>query len=174
MEVAVHSRQEHIMIGISQGKKTQRKPRTEIRPQYGGHVETLSTRHEIPNVIASIVERMADHHYSEKEQFAVHLALEEALVNAVRHGNRNDPAKAVQVSFLVHPERVLIEVQDEGSGFDPAVVPDPLAPENLERSTGRGLHLIRTYMTWLRFNSKGNCLTMCKCRPFPTGLNKEF
>jgi serine/threonine-protein kinase RsbW len=107
---------------------------------------------------------MADHLYSEKDVFAVRLALEEALVNAIRHGNHDDVARHVNVSYLVGPERVLVEVKDEGDGFDPGEVPDPLAPENLERSSGRGLHLMRTYMTWIRFNARGNCVTMCRSR----------
>jgi serine/threonine-protein kinase RsbW len=138
------------------------RPVTLARP--GGQVDTLYCRAEIPRIIGKIAALMADNLYSDKDLFAVRLALEEALVNALRHGNQEDPSKRVNVSFLVGPERLLIEVQDEGEGFDPKDVPDPLAPENLERSSGRGLHLIRTYMSWVRFNVSGNCVTMCKSR----------
>jgi serine/threonine-protein kinase RsbW len=139
-------------------------PQAELTSRRGGHVETFCGRAEIPHVIEKIVDAMTDYFYSEKDVFAVRLALEEAVVNAIRHGNREDATKHVNVSFLVGPERVLIEVQDEGEGFDPREVPDPLAPENLERSSGRGLYLIRTYMTWVRYNSRGNCVTMCRSR----------
>ena len=54
--------------------------------------------------------------------------------------------------------------EDEGPGFDPHQVPDPLAPENLEKSSGRGLLLMRTYMTWIRYNECGNQVTLCKQR----------
>jgi serine/threonine-protein kinase RsbW len=102
--------------------------------------------------------------FPKKDLFGVRLAVEEALVNAVKHGNRGDPAKEARLRFHVNPEFALIEVEDEGAGFDPAQVPDPLAPENLERPSGRGLFLIRKYMTWMRHNERGNCVTMCKHR----------
>jgi serine/threonine-protein kinase RsbW len=102
--------------------------------------------------------------YSEEEVFGVRLALEEALVNAVKHGNRNDPTKWVWASWHVGTHRVLVEIEDEGGGFDPRAVPDPCAPENLERSCGRGLLLMRTYMSWVRYNSRGNRVTMLKRR----------
>ncbi len=139
-------------------------PRPEAAPRRGGQVETLSCRAEIPRLIEKITRLMAEHRYPEKDLFAVRLALEEAIVNAVRHGNGDDPEKRTSVSYLIGPEHLLVEIHDEGEGFDPREVPDPLAPENLERSSGRGLHLMRTYMTWVRFNGRGNCVTMCKSR----------
>jgi len=96
--------------------------------------------------------------YSEKDLFGMRLALEEAIVNAIRHGNKGDPAKIVQVRYRV------TEIQDEGPGFNPDNIPDPLAPENLESPTGRGLFLIRYYMTSITFNERGNCLTLYKER----------
>jgi serine/threonine-protein kinase RsbW len=94
----------------------------------------------------------------------VRLALEEALVNAVKHGNQGDTSKQVRLRYHVNAEFVLVEVEDEGAGFDPSAVLDPLAPENLERPSGRGLFLIRKYMTWMEHNERGNCLKMCKQR----------
>jgi len=138
--------------------------RAEGGARRGGQIETLYRRVEITRIIDKIVRAMAEHRYPEKDVFAVRLAIEEALVNAIRHGNRDDLTKGVGVSFLVGPERVLIEVQDEGDGFKLKDVSDPLAEENLERPSGRGLHLMRTYMTWVRFNSRGNCVTLCKSR----------
>jgi serine/threonine-protein kinase RsbW len=146
------------MISISQ------EPRSDLTSRRGGHLEIFSTRSEVPRVIQAVVDSMADQAYAAKDVFAVRLALEEALVNALKHGNQEDPTRSVRVSYLAGPERVLVEVQDEGDGFDPSDVPDPLTPENLERSSGRGLHLMRTYMTWVRFSNRGNCVTMCKCR----------
>ena len=60
------------------------------------------------------------------------------------------------------PDSVLAEVEDEGPGFKPEEVPDPLALENLERSSGRGLFLMRSYMTWVRHNERGNEVTMIR------------
>jgi serine/threonine-protein kinase RsbW len=134
----------------------------------GGQVETLVSLAECAGIMEPLLASMADHYFPAREIFAVRLSLEEALVNAIRHGNREDPNRQVQVRFLVTPERVLIEVQDEGDGFDPGAIPDPLANENLEKPRGRGLFLMRNYMTWVRYNARGNCVTMCKCRELTT------
>jgi serine/threonine-protein kinase RsbW len=102
--------------------------------------------------------------YSHKEVFGVRLAVEEAVVNAIKHAHGGDPAKTVRVRYRVTPERFVAEVQDEGPGFDPARVPDPLAPENMDRDCGRGLLLIRNYMTSVQHNAAGNHVTLCKER----------
>jgi serine/threonine-protein kinase RsbW len=90
------------------------------------------------------------------------LAVTEAVVNGLRHGNEGDPTKAVHVRSFVGPDAVLIEVEDEGPGFDPRRVPDPTLPENLERPSGRGLYLMRHYMNWVRYSRRGNRVTLCK------------
>src|SRR5437879_3742452 len=77
--------------------------------------------------------------FSEKEIFSIKLALEEALVNAIKHGNQFDRSKKVRIAYNVLPERFDICITDEGCGFDPTEVPDPTAIENLERPCGRGL-----------------------------------
>ena len=102
--------------------------------------------------------------YARRDIFAVTLALHEAVANAVRHGNRGDPAKHVQVSYLVRPNEVALEVQDDGRGFDPDQVPDPLTAENVGRPCGRGLFLMRSYMDLVCFNRAGNRVTMCRLR----------
>jgi serine/threonine-protein kinase RsbW len=73
------------------------------------------------------------------------------VINAIKHGNRNDTGKRVHVEFTPlepaeAPQGVVIRVRDEGPGFDPATVPDPLAPENLLKGSGRGIFLIRSFM----------------------------
>jgi serine/threonine-protein kinase RsbW len=145
-------------------------PRAELTARRGEQVESLHGRAEIPRVSEKIVQLMAAQLYADKDIFAVRLALEEAIVNAIHHGNQDDLARRVNVRFLVGPEQVLVEVRDEGGGFDPKEVPDPLAPENLERCSGRGLYLMRTYMTWVRFNDQGNCVAMCKTKSFACGI----
>jgi serine/threonine-protein kinase RsbW len=102
--------------------------------------------------------------FSDKDAFGTRLALEEALVNAVRHGHRNDTRKQVDVRFHISDSQLLIEVQDQGPGFDPDGLPDPLSPENLERPGGRGVFLMRNYMTWVQYNEAGNCVTLCKAK----------
>jgi serine/threonine-protein kinase RsbW len=119
---------------------------------------------EVPGLLDLVVAAMDAAAYPKRDLFGVRLALEEALVNAIKHGNRGDPTKEARLRFHANPEFVLLEVEDDGAGFDPSLVPDPLAPENLERPSGRGLFLIRQYMTWMEHNERGNCITMCKHR----------
>jgi serine/threonine-protein kinase RsbW len=102
--------------------------------------------------------------FSRKDFFAVRLALEEAVVNAFRHGTRGEPGKAVRVSYVVTPDDVFVEVEDDGPGFDPGLAPDPLAVGNVERVTGRGLFLMRAYMTGVSFNAQGNRVALWRRR----------
>src|SRR5262245_26780727 len=94
--------------------------------------------------------------------FGIKLALEEALVNAIKHGNGYDRTKSVHIAFEVQPDRFTVRITDEGVGFDPADVPDPTAVENLERPCGRSLMLMRHYMTDVAFNERGNSVTLSK------------
>jgi serine/threonine-protein kinase RsbW len=128
------------------------------------HRRAYHAADEVPALLDLVGTAMEGFSYPKKDLFGVRLALEEALVNAVKHGNRGDPGKEVRLRYHVNTEYVMLEVEDDGAGFDPARVPDPLAPENLERPSGRGLFLIRRYMTWMRHNEHGNCITMCKHR----------
>ena len=102
------------------------------------------------------------HQASEKDIFGIRLALEEALVNAIKHGNQMDRSKQVRISYSVGPDRFEVHITDEGPGFDPEDVPDPTAVENLERPCGRGLMLMRHYMNEVSFNGRGNCVRMAK------------
>jgi serine/threonine-protein kinase RsbW len=99
---------------------------------------------------------------SDQEIFSVRLALEEALVNAIKHGNQMDRAKKVVISYRFLMERFEVLITDEGAGFDPNDVPDPTAVENLERPCGRGLMLMRHYMTEVAYNERGNSVSMAK------------
>jgi serine/threonine-protein kinase RsbW len=99
-----------------------------------------------------------------RDLFGIKLALEESLNNAIRHGNRFDESKHVVVDCKLSPQRFWIRVQDEGRGFEPDSVPDCTADENLECPGGRGLALIRAYMTSVEHNTCGNCVTMEKIR----------
>jgi serine/threonine-protein kinase RsbW len=103
-------------------------------------------------------------HFEEREIFSIKLALEEALVNAIKHGNQMDRSKNVHITYRVSPDSFEIKIMDEGKGFDPQDVPDPMAPENLERPCGRGLLLMRHYMTEVTYHPPGNRLSMSKVR----------
>jgi serine/threonine-protein kinase RsbW len=102
--------------------------------------------------------------WTDRDLFAVQMALVESLVNAMRHGNRLDARKKVVVECKASPERFWMRVQDEGPGFRPEKVPDCTAEENLDRCCGRGLALIKAYMSNVEYNDRGNCVTMEKFR----------
>src|SRR3954462_5749894 len=102
----------------------------------------ISRLEEVRHVQAEIREALQSNRFGDRDQFSVELALEEALVNAIKHGNQLDPAKRVLVRYEVSGERFDIRIEDEGPGFTPVDVLDPTAPENLERPCGRGLLLI--------------------------------
>jgi len=96
--------------------------------------------------------------------FAIQLALEEALTNAVKHGNCCDPCKAVTVRFAVNDDRAVIIVRDEGAGFEPAGIPDPTRPDRLPLPNGRGIMLLRAYMDEIEYRDNGRELYMVKRR----------
>ncbi len=119
---------------------------------------------DLPAVIEPVMEAMARQDYPERDRFAVRLSLEEALVNAIKHGHRGDPGKEVRVRYQITAEEVMVEIEDEGPGFDLASVADPTAAENLERTGGRGVLLMHYYMTRVRYEGRGNRITLWKCR----------
>jgi serine/threonine-protein kinase RsbW len=102
--------------------------------------------------------------FDEDECGRIAMAVREAAVNAVLHGNRYDPNKRVTVAFGSTPDTLTVTVRDEGSGIDPATLPDPLAPENLLKQSGRGIFLIRAFMDEVHFRpmSPGTEITMIK------------
>jgi serine/threonine-protein kinase RsbW len=114
--------------------------------------------------VNAVARAMGDAGYGPGDLFAVRLALGEAVTNALKHGNGGDPTKQVRVSFDITPGRVFAEVQDEGAGFDPEAIPDPRVPDNLERPGGRGLFLMRHYMSWVSYSERGNRVLLCKDR----------
>jgi serine/threonine-protein kinase RsbW len=111
--------------------------------------------------------------YPGRDLFAVKLALREAVSNAFRHGNRGSPGTPVQVSYLVTAGEVMVSVEDQGVGFDLKTVPDPLTEERLDHLGGRGIFLMRAYMTWVHFESPGNRVTLCLHRSPPFRLQTD-
>jgi serine/threonine-protein kinase RsbW len=99
-----------------------------------------------------------------RDHFGIEMALEESLSNAIRHGNGYDASKHVLVECKASAARFWLRVTDEGNGFKPVEVPDCTADENLECPGGRGLALMKAYMTHVEYNKRGNCVTMEKTR----------
>lgn len=100
--------------------------------------------------------------WCECDIFGVQMAIEESISNAIRHGNGQDESKRVLFRCKVDTQEFWAEVCDEGFGFNPSQMPDPTSPENIEAPGGRGLMLIRAYMSDVYYNDVGNCVTMVK------------
>ena len=114
--------------------------------------------------INDVLRQLKSQRWVQRDIFGVHLALEEALANAIKHGNGLDSSKHVHVACKVSPERLWVEIRDEGPGFVPAQVPDCTDEENLLIPSGRGLMLMRAYMSRVEYNATGNCVVMEKER----------
>jgi serine/threonine-protein kinase RsbW len=94
--------------------------------------------------------------------FSIKLALEEALINAIKHGNRKDPQKKVFVAANISARRAEITIEDEGAGFDRCSVPDPTIEENLEKCSGRGILLMEAYMDRVKWDRGGRRVKVIK------------
>src|ERR687894_547321 len=115
-----------------------------VRIEFGSAFDML----DFVQVVSDHLGRMAG--LDEDSLHWVSVAVRESVVNAIKHGNKNDESKRVVVEFSAvpthAPEELVIRVEDEGEGFDPEEIADPLAPENILKSSGRGIFLIRSFM----------------------------
>ncbi|MCA9116370.1 MAG: ATP-binding protein [Planctomycetaceae bacterium] len=109
-----------------------------------------------------IVRMLEERNFPDRDVFGVRLALEEALVNAIKHGNGMDPDKSVRIGCLIRSNYVRIEIEDEGEGFVPDDVPDPTDDENLEKPCGRGIMLMRAFLSTVEYNDTGNRVVLTK------------
>lgn len=109
-----------------------------------------------------ILEELGRYHYYPDAMFAIRLALEEAIINAIKHGNKFDRSKKVRVEATVTADQAEISIEDEGPGFDRQQVPDPTADENLHRLHGRGILLIEAYMNEVQWQRGGRRLIMIR------------
>ncbi len=115
-------------------------------------------------LIEKLMERLSGLGWEGRDSFHVQMAAEEAMVNAVKHGNHESPNKLVEVEFKVAPHRVYMRFKDQGAGFCPADLPDPRDEDHLECTNGRGVMLIREMMSEVHYNEIGNEVTMLKNR----------
>jgi serine/threonine-protein kinase RsbW len=114
--------------------------------------------------VANLLEYLQSTGWTDREVFGIHMAVEEALVNAIQHGNQEDPTKSVHVRYRATPYKLRIEITDEGPGFQPKEVADPTCGDRLCEPHGRGLLLMRAYMSKVEYLGCGNCVVMEKRR----------
>ncbi len=134
-------------------------------PKAGRMSWILSSTMESVGTVEAAAEKLAmEAGLDEEECFHITMAVREAAVNAVMHGNEYDPNKHLSVSFENNGDSLVFVIADQGKDLDPAMLPDPLAPENLLRGTGRGIFLIRSFMDEVHFRQlhPGTELTLVK------------
>jgi serine/threonine-protein kinase RsbW len=119
-------------------------------------VELHRDRAVIDRLIEHVLHLARQHGFEDGSLFAIRLALEEAITNAFEHGHEHIQDETILVEYRVDPSSVDIAVQDRGPGFNPDRLPDPTAMENIAKPSGRGVMLMRAYMTEVRFNTNGN------------------
>jgi len=115
-------------------------------------------------LIDEVLGRLSQQQWSGTDYFSVQMALEEAVVNAIKHGNREIAEKKVHLDCRYSPTHVCIEIQDEGPGFNPANVPDCTDETHIELPCGRGLLLMRSFMNRVEYKGCGNVVVMEKTR----------
>lgn len=126
------------------------------------HIPSSSdSGHELIERYIQVLEKFG---WEGRDLFHVQLAVEEAVVNAITHGNHESPDKTVEVELHVNRESTSMRILDQGSGFCPDTLPDPTEEENLETPHGRGVMLIKQMMDKVEYNALGNQVTMIKHR----------
>lgn len=139
-----------------------------------GHEEVLlaSSIESVDSAETVVLDAARSIGFDEEELHKVGIAIRETMVNAIAHGNRYNARKKVRLRIWREPRRLVVEIQDEGNGFEVTTVPDPLAEENLLRHSGRGLLMIQAFMDELEVKPakpSGTCVRMVKNLPAPTG-----
>jgi serine/threonine-protein kinase RsbW len=151
------------------GKSAARPARSSNGKSAAAAADKLPLQFTMPSQLAAvrdvhkaIMDEVEKHHYGEQAQFAIRLALEEGLMNAVKHGNKLDASKQVRVAASVTPQATEIIIEDQGQGFSRKEVPDPCAVENLLKCSGRGILLMEAYMDEVKYSDGGRRVRMVK------------
>jgi serine/threonine-protein kinase RsbW len=107
----------------------------------------VASRFEMLDVVQTVLQQCCGLvGFDDEASHYMSVAVRESVVNAIKHGNQQDESKRVQVRFTIQERALEVEVRDQGKGFDPKEVPDPLAPENLLKAYGRGIFFMRQFM----------------------------
>ena len=105
--------------------------------------------------------------FADDERDAIAIAITEMVANAIYHGNKSNPEKSVRIRFYLQPGGLTVHITDQGEGFDPTVVPDPLLPENLLKDNGRGIFIVRSMMDSIEYRFEprgGTTVILSKCK----------
>ena len=116
-----------------------------------------------------ILDEVEKHKFDTQSAFAIKLALEEAIINAIKHGNKLDSSKKVHIRASISAHQAEITIEDEGPGFHRERVPDPTADENLDKCSGRGILLMEAYMSCVEYSNQGRRIRLVK----KNGVAKE-
>lgn len=116
----------------------------------------------IRKVSDRILDGLSSYGVNSEDIFDIRLCVEEAVRNAIVHGNRSDKKRRVTVSYRLDNDAINIEIEDEGKGFDHKAVPDPTKDENIMKNSGRGVYIIKKLMDKVEFNKNGNKIMMFK------------
>lgn len=137
-----------------------------IKKQHEYEIVIPSSLDQI-EVVESLAEKAADvMHFNDDEKDSLAIAVTEAVNNAIIHGNKLDKNKKVHIRFAFEGKKIIVTIKDEGQGFDPESLTDPLAPENLLKESGRGIFILKSLMDEVEFsfNSSGTILKMVKSK----------
>ncbi len=117
---------------------------------------------KIRKVIARIVDLLVERNVDKSHMFDIRLSVEEAIINAIEHGNKKDRNQTVDISFAIDDEKIELAVEDQGRGFDHTKMPDPTTNGNILRAHGRGVYLIHKLMDRVQYNDRGNRIKLIK------------
>jgi len=116
------------------------------------------------DVVRELLGWLSQDGWNKDDKFGIRMAMEEAIMNAIKHGNAEDRNKKVYVSIRLESDRFYAKISDQGDGFRPDEVPNPTDESNLEKSSGRGVKLIKSFVDEVRYNASGNSVELVKLR----------
>jgi serine/threonine-protein kinase RsbW len=146
-----------------------------------GHIVRLEfpSLFDMIDLVQAVSDQLSRHlGLDDDAQHWIGVAVRESVINAIKHGNRGDSAKSVEVEFLLRPAlapcELLISVRDHGEGFDPHALPDPLAPENLLKASGRGIFFMRSFMDDVQIvRAAGGGMEVRMVKRFPPAAKRD-
>ena len=115
-------------------------------------------------IIRLLLDQLESTDWPSKDVFGIHMAMEEAIMNAIRHGNQCAADKQVHVLIAISADQFYAKITDQGDGFDPSSIPDPTLDENVGKTCGRGVVLMKSFVDEIVYNKKGNSVELKKSK----------